>query len=90
MGHRAAHNMASPRGVPKERKPKMEAIVFYSLIWGVTYHHFSCVLLVIWTNLGTLWEDNTRVGIAGGRDHGGPSWRLATTRGSEIKTLLPS
>lgn len=52
-GHKAAHDMASPReGVPRERKPKMGAIVFYSLIWEVTQHYFSCVPLVTWTNPG--------------------------------------
>lgn len=73
-------NMASPReGVPRDRKSKMEVAVFYSLTWEGTYYHFSCVCLVTWTNLGALWEDSRRVGIAGGRDHRGPSWRLATT-----------
>ena len=43
----------------------------YDLISGVTRHHFSCVLLVIQTIPGTVWEGPTRVCIPGGRDH----WR---------------
>lgn len=55
----------------------------------------SCFLLATWTNPSTLWEENTRVGIPGGRDllrgggGRGASWRLATTYGSEIKFLMP-
>lgn len=48
----------------------------YNLNSEVTYHCFCHMLLVIPTNLGTVW-DYTRLLTAGGEDHRAPSGRLA-------------
>lgn len=40
----------------RERRLEMGASVFYNLVSDVTHHRFCCILLVIQTSSGTMWE----------------------------------
>lgn len=72
--------LGSPRSKRKKRRAGSYSVL-YNLILERTCDHFCCILLVTYpgTHPGT-WDNYARMWIPGGKDHWGPSYRLATAK----------
>lgn len=73
------HGSWLPPRSKREQKRVRSLSALHNLILEGTCYHFCRILSVTQTSPGT-WGKAIQDWIPGGRDHWGPSWRLATTK----------